>query len=745
MRIRRPLCLYAALFAILLFLWQLLPFQAQPPDLPENDSGIILQGVLQKREMKNGHLIWHLSDAAYAHNGGSPTASEVGSDQFQNLFDGNGRKAKVICYMKEEYRAVIGSRVRICGRAALFSHAENEGQFDEADYYYKKGYGFKVFQGELLKTQKQKAGPLEKMARLRESTDLFYRQSIGETRGSVLSAMVLGERGGMDTEIRDLYRQNGIAHILAISGLHISLIGLSFYKLLRRTGVPLCVAALAGGCLLLFYGFLVGGGSSVVRASVMLMMQIVADLTERTYDMLTAMAFSGLLLLCFRREYLTDAGFLLSFLAVFGIALFAPMFGKSALAATLGVSLATMPVLLWYYFEFPLYSLILNLLLVPLLSVILISGIAGGIFRLVFLLKPADLVLRLYEFVCRLFLKLPFHTLLTGRPRVWQVVIYYVLLCAVRLAYGYRRRKKTDASENESGKKGRALQCTCLAVLIVALCLLFMNDRKADAVDMLSVGQGDCLILRDRKGTAVIYDAGSSDVKEAGKYRLIPYLKYNGIRRIEAVYLSHPHKDHYSAIVELYEQCAEGTIRVGDLFVGAGAVDMQEYKQVFAAVRRAGRQIRIIYPGSRQSFGSWDFTVLHPGEGYAPEDVNDISLVLYGTSKGFSILLTGDATSMTDDQLLKALRQAGISRVDCLKVAHHGSAMSNSKQLLTFLRPSAAIISCGRDNSYGHPHKEVLERLDGIKTKYYITARSGQIRTIIGQKGYRVEIPLKTE
>ena len=745
---KRPLCLFVALFAALLFIWGLLPFREEPPGLAEDGKSIVLQGVLQKREVKNGHLIWHLSDAAYTYGSGFHAVSTVGSDQFQNLFDGNGKKAKVICYMKEEAQAMIGSRIRLCGRVALFSHGENEGQFEEADFYFKKGYAFKVFGGEEVTVLKPGSRIREGMAGLRERTDRFYREALGESRGSVLSAMILGEKSGMDAEIKNLYRQNGIAHILAISGLHISLIGLGFYRILRRAGVPILPGAAAGCGLLLFYALLVGGGSSVVRASVMLFLQILADVCERSYDLLTAMAFSGLLLLCFRREYLSDAGFLLSFLAVFGIALLSPMFGTSSLAATLGVSLTTLPVLLWYYFEFPLYSIVLNLLLVPLLSVALVSGIAGGLLRLALLLKPADLVLGLYETVCHLFLKLPFHTLLTGRPKVWQVVLYYVLLAGLRWLYGFCRRRylrllEKELEEEKLKRKWLKQRMALVLFLMVIPGILFLNDRRIDGVDMLSIGQGDCLVLRDSQGNAILYDAGSSDVKEAGKYRLIPYLKYNGIRRVEAVYLSHPHADHYSALAELYEQCGENAICVGDLYVSSPAKTQEAYEALFAAVRKAGRQIRLINPGDRQRFGRWELLALHPEADFVSEDVNDTSLVLYGRNGAFSVLLTGDATSMTDDRLIAAMKKYGIKGVDCLKAEHHGSELSNSKPLLTALHPQTAIISCGRNNSYGHPHEAVLMRLKEKGIRFYVTAETGQIRVLIGEKGYRISLPMK--
>ena len=787
MDIKRPLCLFSAVFAALIFILSLLPRPAYEKYVGDGEQ-IRVSGILESYERKNGHLIYHLGrvcllreNAAYPRDDvrNSQRKEGAGGDETEDvaredLRDEKGRKCKVLCYMEVEDTfpsSLIGRQIVLTGKAGNFAAAENEGQFDELSYYRKKGHVFKLFSCRVLSATGKGNAIKQVLAAYRDKTADFYVRTLGEKDGSVLCAMILGMRSDMDREVKSLYQASGITHILAISGLHISLLGLSLYRLLRRCGLMLPLSAAVGVSFVILYGIMVGGSSSVFRASVMLGLQILADLADRTYDLLTAMALSGLLLLMGKSEYLTDAGFLLSFLAVLGIGIFSEPLGEwfcalassekgwckslcAALAVSLSVALATTPVILWFYYAYPPYSIILNILLVPLMSVVLISGIAGGVFRMAVFLWPAKIVLLLYEKTCFLFQKFPFHRIVTGRPHLWQVIVYYLLL--VVLLYLMRVIKEHRIIK-------------ALIIVFAVLCL-FLPRNAGMRVDMLSVGQGDCVVIADGKGHVVLSDAGSSDVNAVGEYRLLPYLKYNAIRRIDAVYLSHPHADHYSAIEELFSLAKKEGISIGALYVSTLAARRKQaeglkglgglrktdegdnllvapYERIEKSAIANGIPIRIIEPadlnaqsenitiesagGGEQVYGDIRIQMLFPSaeKPYdAYNDENDTSMVLYCRMQFFSILLTGDVTSNMDDKLLEEMQGEGIDHVDCLKVCHHGSAMANSERMLTFLHPAVALISCGKDNSYGHPHREVLDRLDDIGCRYYVTAQTGQIR-----------------
>lgn len=194
--------------------------------------------------------------------------------------------------------------------------------------------------------------------------------------------MVLGEKSALDGDIRMLFQRNGIAHILAISGLHISLLGMGFYRLLRKCFLPIWVCCGAGVGMLILYGKMVGVGSSVFRACGMCMILLFAQLLGRSYDLLTAMAVTALLLVLQKPDSVQQAGFLLSYGAVLGLTLFLPVFQteteyriqkilQERLLPGIGILLVTLPVQLWFFYELPVYAMLLNLLVIPLMSVLL--------------------------------------------------------------------------------------------------------------------------------------------------------------------------------------------------------------------------------------------------------------------------------------------------------------------------------------------------------------------------------------
>ncbi|MBO4338183.1 MAG: MBL fold metallo-hydrolase, partial [Lachnospiraceae bacterium] len=357
-------------------------------------------------------------------------------------------------------------------------------------------------------------------------------------------------------------------------------------------------------------------------------------------------------------------------------------------------------------------------------SVIVIFALAGAAIRIPVLLMPSGLILDLYEAVCRFTMKLPFNTLITGRPGWGRIIVYYLLILTVIIPW-----KKTEKRDKMHLKAGKAL------LLAAALVIIFIPRSASAGVDMLNVGQGDLIVMKDAKGSTVIYDGGSSDVDLTGKYRLLPYLKYNGVRHIDAVFLSHPHLDHYSALVELFENCEKEGIDVGALYVSHEyRFYPDEYRAVFDAAAKG--DIPIIETDMEKDLTFGDILVrpVYPYEHTDTGDVNDSSLVLLAQINGFSILLTGDVTSRSDNELIACLDKRGVKHIDCLKVCHHGSAEANSQRLINRLSPSCALISCGF--SYGHPHREVLDRLSKAGVKYHITRDEGQIRIKTHDNGF---------
>lgn len=770
MQLKRPLCVAVLLLCTGLFLVQLTG-QKMAETLPKEKEQISLGGRLMQKEEKNGHLLLYLQQVQIL-------SGAVAADASNTNNKNSNRKMGAVCYLQEGslvQAPPLGSRVVVRGRVMYFAHAENEGQFDARAYYASLGYDFQLTNAELLKEYREADRLAEDLFLLREDAKAFYETYMREENAGILSAMVLGEKSALDGDIRMLFQRNGIAHILAISGLHISLLGMGFYRLLRKCFLPVWVCCGAGVGMLILYGKMVGVGSSVFRACGMCMILLFAQVLGRSYDLLTAMAVTALLLVLQKPDSVQQAGFLLSYGAVLGLALFLPVFQieteyriqkilQEKLLPGIGILLVTLPVQLWFFYELPVYAMLLNLLVIPLMSVLLPVAIFAYLLRFPLLLQIPEYILTFYRWLCIKAEGLPGSIQIFGRPHIWQMIVYYLLLffalvllyhsknrsrqekqrgkqqenreCQITGENAERDRRKTGKNRIRKNKRGS--KRAGIILIIVSICLLILLPHTENRITMLSIGQGDCILLQEKGGHVFLVDGGSSDVKEAGKYRLIPYLKYHGIRYIDGIFISHAHEDHYSASLELLQSSCG--ISVGTVFFSEMAEKNEAYDVLREAAYRSGSRITYIRQGDRIRAGDLSLFCLYPSGKLTVTDENEASMVLYATLRGYTMLLTGDSTETCDAAVIQAMKQNGMREVDCLKVAHHGAKTSSSASLLTYIRPKLALISCGRDNSYGHPHRETLDRLADCGSQVIRTDEAGEIAVQIRKRKVQLSI-----
>ncbi len=774
MDMKRPLCLFVFSFALLMFLLQVCVMSPssslatlqnrQKQQQIQAGSRVQIMGCLQKREKKNNRLIYYLSDVQIIYqfstensgtnsktNSNSKTNPNINSNINSTTNSATYAKAYAktnlpqtptiekekesigaVCYMAESENMrehPIGRWLCIEGTFHPYEHAENDGQFDAADYYASIGYHVRIQKGVVMtqgdKYQRFQEGVVNIK---RKASNVFYRHMREENAG-IMAAMLLGDKAAMDTEIKDLYRKSGIAHVLAISGLHISLVGMFFYRALLKCYIPSRICCVVGMILVVVYIIITGFSASSFRATCMFLLFMLADVLNRTYDLKTAMAFSAFILLIKDPGMILQAGFLFSYLAVLGLAVINPVLQRylksarksspwqkiqTSLLSAFSVQVLIFPLLLWFYYQFSPYSFLLNLLIVPCMSLILLGGFAGLIPGCSFLLFLPDKLLDLYEWLCLLSEKLPGAVIVTGRPAVWQMILYYAM---VILWLGWEKQKKTE-------KNSLAVVLFCM---VVCISIFFLPVHRSDRIDMLSVGQGDCICMRDDTGRVILMDGGSSDVSQVGTYRVLPFLKYHGITKVDIAFISHAHEDHYSAILELLEHGREEGVRVDTLCLTEYAGVDETYEQIKEFAQIAGCNILYIRAGDKITCGNMQFYCIYPDMELSVQEENDKSMVLLAKLREFSMLLTGDSSVACDAEIIRQLEALDIGKIQCLKVAHHGARTSTSAALLEKFQFELALISCGKNNSYGHPHKETLERLKEAGSAVLITPQYGQI------------------
>ena len=700
-------------------------------------------------------------------------------------------KGKLLVYCESAEGLRIGNYICLEGKAVPFEEPENAGQFDERTYYRAKRMCCK-FNADTITVLDAGVDEIREWCRMVcKQLDSIYEEILPQKHAGIVSAILLGDKAELDADTKALYQKNGIAHILAISGLHVSLLGMGLFAIIRKIGSPLIPAAAATMLILVFYGCLTEFSVSTQRAVGMLLIAMFARILGRTYDSRSACALCGLLILIANPMQLYQAGFQLSFGAAFGISYFGCELermklskGKTAteklkvsVLSGMTTQLITAPIILNCFYELPVYSVLLNLPVIGLLSsVVFLSILAGfaGIFSYAFgrfLAGGVYVILELYELLCRITEKLPCPIWLYGRPQDWRVAVYYFVLvlffaAAKQLGKRYRHHPR------QHQYRRRAFLVLGLLPLVFVRSGGWSGDADENAermqgrntysciVDFLSVGQGDCAVVRTKNGSAYLIDCGSSSVRSVGEYRLKPWLKYHWISKLEAVFLSHPDSDHTNGVLELLEKTNSpddwyrGEIQIRNLVLpaiyrkevenaaaeekAAGGEDGTEnnFIVLYRLAQKNGISVLWFDAGDKVTENGFVFTCLHPEIEYSVHDTNDASMVLLFECISAKILFTGDigrSGEKTVGLRLGGERESDDTATVILKVAHHGSKNSSSERFLKLVEPDVAIISCGKDNQFGHPHEETVERLQKEGSKVIVISECGTVTVHIGE------------
>lgn len=679
--------------------------------------------------------------------------------------------------------------------------AANPGQFDSRQYYKSLGYRYYIKDTDVTMLKRGRNLIIRGLEQFRKTLKQVYASCCTQEDAGVYEAIVTGDRSDMDDTVKKLFTAAGIGHILAISGLHISLIGMGLYRLLRRSGLMYPASAAISGIIVVLFGVMTGNGVSAVRAIVMFICAVIAQVLGRRYDILSAVSLSAIIIMLKNPYSVINSGFLLSFMAIAGVAVVSDGFCIKWLKWFTGLAaiwLATLPVMLWFYYEIPTYSIFLNLLVVPLMSFIMISALGCGLAGLVspvagcFFAGLGHYILAIFKSGCEWVLSLPYSVLVLGRPKLWQVILYYLLLImfSQRKSIVRRMQKIIDnggidiAVRNGNTHKKTILISTMRTagligstkaaqkalifmnillgcVLVAALVILVHRSRNGLEVVFLDVGQGDAIYIGMPNGTNVFIDGGSSSAKNVYDKVIEPFLKYKGVRKIDFLFVTHGDADHENGWLEALDNSDSLTYipKISNLILNS--VDFVKYEALLLceekadmpdytgkdksgqeieniSVRMAERGTKVFDSeyGTTYWFGECSMVSLNACSDESPssDSDNDNSIVLLLKYNDFSMLFTGDMTSKREAAVSASIKNYGISSLSLLKVGHHGSRYSSDEAFLANVMPETAVISCAEKNSYGHPHSEVIDRLEDIGAMIFRTDKSGAIIACVDNK-----------
>lgn len=743
LRIRSTLCIVMLCMGFFRYGSEQIKRDSYLPYLPEGKT-LTVQGEVAGKQLKNNQYIYEL------------TSCFIGPYQY-HLSSGKPIVCNRILAYSNSDVASIGEILVLNGTIELWENAVNEGNFDAQSFYLARKTDFQLRDIKILTTDGNGSRWKEKLFQLRLRLKEVYQTVMAQEACGVLTTMVLGDKSLLDAKTKRLYQQVGLSHIMAISGLHISVIGMTLYQSLRKRGLGFGASGTIAGILLYGYGTMVGMGTSVERSIGMFMLLLLAQTIGRSYDSLNALGIMALVLLWKNPYLLWDAGFQFSFVAILGVVWMGRCISfsgapfekkKEKLFISLTAQLATLPLVIWYYYEVSPYALVINLTVLPFVGGLLSLGVIGGMVGLLsmkaagVLLFFCEKFLNLMQILCEFCVKLPYSIIIIGRPELWQVVFYYVGMVGLALL-AYRKKERFRENEIVCTREKRVLRGRQIAATLVAFVFLIgiltYSSWNNFELDILDVGQGDGIFLQTEEGYHVFVDGGSTTVKQVGTYRILPFLKYKGVRQIDFWIVSHTDEDHISGLREAFEE----HYAVRYLVFWENILQDEAYKKLESLAEMNGTEILYVAAGDTLHLGGAKIHVLYPEAdpkvGFAAEkdkaaDKNASSLVVLYEEGDCSAIFTGDIGKEQERELsamIKATYDKGMVRdrkLEFYKAAHHGSKYSNSAELLNILKPEIAAVSCARRNSYGHPGTEAIKHMEEAGSRIFYTMEAGEIK-----------------
>ena len=661
-----------------------------------------------------------------------------------------------------------GDKILIKGEFVEPSESRNYGGFDYKEYLKSiKIYGtIKADSIEIL--AKNSNNPIFTFA---NNINLKIKENINklipEKYSAIFTGLILGDTSKVEEEVNDDFKIANISHVLAISGMHITYIVIGIELLLKK-GIGKRKTRIITIIILVMYMFITGFAPSVVRASIMGIIMLISKLIHRKNDIWTSISLSLLILLIYNPFLILNVGLQLSYLGTIGIVCFNKnvynflrklkirnkkirykinrkfiLFMdkiKEMLSVTLSAQIVILPILLFNFNILGIYFFISNILVSiiigPIIIVgfvcILISFISIEIAKIlsIFMSVGIQILISISEIS-----HLPFSKIYIPTPKVWQIVSYYICVIVINRIYIAFNSKKPDFTSIRIRNlvallkfKFRQNRNKVLKVLIVLVSLVFILNTIPEKlkIHFVDVGQGDCTFITTPQNKTILIDGGGSMSEEydVGKSTLLPYILDRGYTKLDYVFISHFDQDHVGGILTILEE-----LRVGQVYISKQEQDSENYQKFLKIVEDKKIKVKVLKQGDCLKIEkNLYFDILWPIEEQIQENVlNNNAMVMKLRYGKFSMLFTGDIEAIAEEKILDFYKEKGesILKSDVLKVAHHGSKTSTTQSFFEKVNPKICLIGVGKNNMFGHPTTEVLERING--TKIYRTDENGEI------------------
>ena len=635
--------------------------------------------------------------------------------------------------------ARIDDKISATGNLKLLTNYNNPGQIDGVTRMKASGITARMSAGKTgILIEEVEGGLWTKFLRTVAAIREHYRESMAQVMSredaAAIFAMLFGGYAGLNPELVEDFATTGIVHILSVSGSHMSMLAMATAWLCLLLKFPRGLTFALGFFVIGTYAILSALLPQVLRSAAMGILVFFAKTLDADAEGARLLTLTALAMLINQPLLLFDISFQLSFTATAGLmylsedlkntirnvelgirnyfsishsSFLIPNCFSEPAAMTIAAQLASLPIVVWYFNKISLSSVLANVFVMPLLEIVIVGGLLGGIFSAVVPLAGKiffageALIFGAGAELNRVFANLPYSSVQVPTLGLWAGFFYYAALIL------------------------RRAKILLLIIFLVAISFFRTGDVEVSFVD---VGQGDCAVVITPNKKCLIFDTGGVRDKmfDVGGRVVVPYLKHENIRAVDKIFLTHVHEDHSGGAGSVIKKFPVGEI------ITAGE-SKSEYAAVFGIAEEKLPTLRAGHAGEIFKIDGVEVEILFAPNVGIGNEISNVYRVRYG---GVSFLITGDLVKENEEQILR--EGIDISST-VLKVAHHGSKTSSGEEFLRAVNPKCAVICVGYGNNFGHPRAEILERLENLQTKIYRTDRDGLIKFKIDGKNLRVE------
>ena len=654
------------------------------------------------------------------------TTTKVTGKIISQSIDGNKltliikSKEKLIInyYFKEENGKTLyqtkfhlGDYIKVEGEFIKPKSATTKYLFDYKKYLYHKNIFF------IINTQK--------LIKVKDNKNVYYNIKNIMTnltnKNAYLKTFILGDKSLLSTKIITSYQENGISHLFAISGMHITLLSSLITKALKKLKLSETKCYYITSTILIIYLFLVGLSPSILRGVLFYLLFSLNKIYYFYIKPVNLFLLTTSISLLINYNYIYDIGFLYSFSISLSLLLTTKYIANNnyllgLLKTSLISFLVSIPICIYNFYQINILSIIYNLFFVPYVSII-VFPISLVVVFIPFLLPIYEILIKILETISLTISNIKVLTIIFPRVNISIYLLYYMLIIIFIKGLISKSKKKL---------------IPLLILLVIHYTYPYLNNDLL--IEMIDVGQGDSLLISKNNKSILIDTGGKIKYKQEAwkqtnkessiiKNTTLPLLKSKGIRKLDYLIITHGDFDHMGEAINLIN-----SFKVKTVIFNCGRYNYLERELIKVLKKK-----RIPYYSciDELNLSQYNLQFLNTKE-YGNE--NDNSNVIYLNYDNYQFLFMGDASIEKEKDILN---EYSIENIDFLKVGHHGSDTSSSKEFIDNMNPKYSIISVGENNRYGHPNKEVLNNLSN--SKIYRTDQDGSIMFKIKKNKLRIE------